>query len=399
MKNYKLEKLKQKLLKSASTKERSAIYYFIRLLYQTNKDLDFITLSDIIQIHKRQKYKNNSPYTLFFNYFPNIEKIPNTRFFPKTLEDEIARYKAFITDPIKTYKHPQMLQRENTFNNFTLQNIKYFCEYLIKMDYDLFELDTLAYVLQDELVDYYKYLYKKYKTQTAYIRIRTFINMLKYFYQIDTANIEDELKQLKKLPYQPGRQSLKIYEYEIINFQELLKAIQQINDTKERLIMELLSRTCWRTRNIINLQLQKNLIKEAGIYRFQFSPDEQKRPRKLNNVEQWIIGILPYQITKYLDNYINDYGIKDKLFTGYSLGYLNTFVKNVCGKMSFNILSPHSFRSIITQNYVDETGNILNAEIILWHKLPISTTTQHYLKPNFTKALKELNLFIDSSIQ
>ena len=317
----------------------------------------------------------------------------------ESIKKEILKYKSFITNPINTIDNPRMLQRVKTFDDITHYNIIRFCKYLnSELNIDLINKITLSDLLNQNLINYMLYLYNKHPTQSITIRTRIFPNMLKYFYK-NPLSKEDEikLKQLRKLPIYEGKQAIKKQELLTYNLSDIIKNIDNCNDIKIKLPLSILLYLGWRTSNIRNLTIHKNIFKRGNIWLYQFTPDEQKAPMKINGIYMSIVGKLPDNICNLLEDYIEQYP-NNQLFKyndfPFSQSWFNTYIRNACNKINIPKINPHSFRSLVAQNFVNATGEYHVAETWLWHKLKLSSSTYHYITPNYDLAVQKVGDYL-----
>ena len=84
------------------------------------------------------------------------------------------------------------------------------------------------------------------------------------------------------------------------------------------------------------------------------------------------------------------YGDKIKNYT-----WLNHYVKSSCEKLNLPIINPHLFRKIIAKSYVENTGNMHNTKVWLWHKITTGATI-NYIEPNYDKAVEEIGKYLKS---
>jgi len=384
-----LQTFKRQLLEKHGQEQRSAIYYLRRLIRNTGKHPEKISIDDLLHEHQKQKNKNNSPKKLYMMFF-DAQQVETAK---TALDIEIDEYKQFITDPVRTWKNPKMLQKPATFEALTRYNINCFLKYLNNQG--IVNIDSLCEPLQNHLVPYIKNLYAENPTQTIWIRTRTFSNMLEYYYGVDVADMKNEISQLKRLPIRAGKNAYKQYIYETYDLKTILNHVQKCKAPKPRLIFEILLRCGWRSANVRNLNIGKNLIYDGSDWFYQFAPDEQKAPQKINHVEQPIIGKLPSAVAGWLEKYLCGSFRHGNIFAG-SPSWLNTYIKRECEKIGLPRLNPHSFRHIVSNNYFHSTRDLLGAETFLWHQLSVSKSSRHYLRSNFDDAVKMVNEYLDS---
>lgn len=391
-------------------KIRREAYFLAQLGRLSGKEITEFTIQDAIEASKKLNHKTRSPKTLYNKYFGENEK---SYPFNKSLNTELVLYENAVTSYDSTQFPKNFIQRKHTFQNLTLLNIKYFINYLLNMGAGIepAHINSLLPFLKKYLIQYTKHLINKYKTNTPQLRTRCFISMMRYFYQVpeeELAPIENEYRSLinRQRPIL-GKRGQNIM-YNKITL-EMLLPLLKLPRVQDRLLYNLLIRMGWRSRNIRECKLGEHIYFEDG-WKYDFPPDMQKAPIKVRDTFINVRGSFPKQlsdlITEYLIEYPKENGeyLLDRgrvngtqlIITSDNLyAYSKKLMKRTLGFFT----SPHSFRSIIANEYTKKTGNFPVAEIWLWHKLNLSSSMYNYVLPDFDMATARINKFIDWMIK
>ena len=329
------------------------------------------------------------------------------------LKKEIENYKNIVTNIYDTTFPKNYIQREHSFNDFTLRNIKYFIKYLNEeKNIEICDICSLKNYLNDYLVDYTKYLIRCYNTQTPQIRTRNFIGMMKYFYREtdkDLIGIENEYRELISRHYVTcGNRGINLL-YNLPDIDEVLQLLY-IDELRYKFIFNILIRLGWRSRNIITMTYGENIYNKNSIWFYNFAPEQQKFPLKSRNKYLSIIGKMPQQIIPLLEEYLDVFEIKkgdpvicritdkNKVPINNS-NFYRSLIKAI--KRNYPNMFPigaHAFRTIIANNFANSTNDFLLAEVWLWHKVKLSSSMYNYVIPDINLAVNKVNEYIDSLI-
>ena len=393
--------------KNHPSKKRE-IYYLTQLGKISKKEINEFTVQDAIDASKTLSYSSYSPKKLYMKWLGSEKPIAK---FPHSLEIEISKYKEIITSKNATQFPPRFRQRQQTFQEITRVNIERFINYLINniKGIEPAQIRSLKPYLKKYLIDYTKFLLSKYKTKTPQIRTRTFIGMMRYFYNEndnEMDRIESEYRNLiNRQNYTFGKRGEKIL-YNLPKLEDIIKLLD-CSRIQDKLLFNFLIRLGWRSKNIRECKLGKNIFFDGKDWIYDFPPEQQKAPMKHHDIYISIRGKIPKQMTIIIEEYLktfpknnNEYlfdkgrkedGTQIQVKSDNLYSYVNYIMKQ-----HLNIkCGPHAFRSIVAQAYTKKTGNFPIAEVWLWHKLKLSSSMYNYVLPDFDLAVRKINKFID----